>query len=123
MKISVLLVLLGAIVPMVFLIAAIILDRQRRRNIEKPPQSEKLLRPPGHSLSIWLDEKADKTLDDLFISCGLSAMAGVFDWILAFSLSHHAPFLWWAVPAVVLVLFIIAGGMAGCRIHGGTPDS
>jgi len=54
MKISVLLVLLGAIVPMVFLIAAIILDVNAAGNIEKPPQSEKLLRPPGHSLSIWL---------------------------------------------------------------------
>ena len=119
MKISVLLVLLGAITPMVYLIAAVIVDRQRRRNIEKPSQSEKLLRPPGYSLSIWLDENADKTLDDLFISCGFSAMAGIFVWILAVSLSHHAPFLWWAVPAVVLVLFIIAGGMAAVRAFRG----
>jgi len=48
-------VLLAAFGPLIGLIAAIVLDREHRKKTEKPPQSEKLLRPPGYSLSLRLD--------------------------------------------------------------------
>lgn len=101
--------------PMVCLIAAIILDRERRKKSGKPPQSEKLLRPPGHSLSVRLDENADKMVDDMLTSCGLSAIVGVSVWALAISVSGHAPFYWLAVCALVLTLFLIASGLSAIR--------
>ena len=41
-------VLLAAFAPLIGLIVAIILDRERRKKTEKPPKSEKLLRRAGY---------------------------------------------------------------------------
>lgn len=108
-------ILLAAFAPMVCLIAAIILDRERRKKIEKPPQSDKLLRPPGYSLSIRLDENADKLLDDMLVSCGLSAIAGISAWFFGILVFNHAPFLWIAVCTLVLTLFLVASGLSAIR--------
>jgi heme/copper-type cytochrome/quinol oxidase subunit 2 len=40
-------VLLAAFAPVLVLFLAIIWDRRQRKHTEKPPQSEKLLRPPN----------------------------------------------------------------------------
>jgi hypothetical protein len=108
-------ILLASFAPIVCLIAAILLDRERRKKTEKPPQSEKLLRPPGYSLSIRLDENADKLLDDLLASCGLSAIAGIAAWFFGVLFFNHAPFLWIAVCTLVLTLFLIASGLSAIR--------
>jgi hypothetical protein len=46
---------LAAFAPMCVLILAMVIDRRRRKRIEKPPQTEKLLCPPGYSLSYTLN--------------------------------------------------------------------
>lgn len=112
---SMILILLAAFTPVICLIAAVILDRERRKKTEKPPQPEKLLRPPGYSLAQRLDACADKVMDDLLVSCGLSAIAALFVWILAFCLSHDAPFVWLAGSAFALTLFLIASGLSAVR--------
>ena len=93
---------LAAFVPMLVLILAMVIDRRRRKHIEKPPQSEKLLRPPGYSLSIRLDETLDKIPDAMLSACALCSFAGVSVIFAVQLLAVHAPLLWLA-PAVVLL--------------------
>ena len=45
---------LAALLPALAMIAWVTLESRRQRKTEKPPQSEKLLRPAGHSLSVRL---------------------------------------------------------------------
>lgn len=108
-------VLIAAVLPMVCLIAAIYFDRERRKKTEKPPQSEKLLRPPGYSLAARLDKNADDMMDDMLASCGFSAMAGIFIWPLFYCLSHTAPFIWSAVCALLIALCLIGSGFSAVR--------
>src|SRR4051812_31605032 len=66
----------GACAPAVAILGGIYLERRRRRSKGvKPPQEEKLLRPPGYSLSIRLDELWDKTLNRSFAAVMISVMA------------------------------------------------
>jgi hypothetical protein len=55
-------VLLAMLAPSFVLVLAIFWDRRQRKQTEKPPQSEKLLRPPGYSLSARLDKTFDSFL-------------------------------------------------------------
>ncbi len=52
-------VVLATFTPIIGLIVAILLERERRKRTEKSPQTEKLLRPPGYSLSLQLDKLFD----------------------------------------------------------------
>ena len=69
-------VMIAALAPLVAVILAFAIERQKRRRTEKPPQTEKLLRPPGHSLMIRLDEILDRIMQDIATACMLSAFAG-----------------------------------------------
>lgn len=54
-----LLIFAGAI-PMVVLLVVLVVDRwNRKRSGERPPQQDKLLRPPGHSLNLRLTDLGD----------------------------------------------------------------
>lgn len=108
-------VLIAALAPMVGLVAAIIWDRERRKKAERPPQTEKLLRPPGYSLAQKLNDSLDKALDGMLVACGLSAAAGVLVWLLTFCLFHHAPLAWIAGTTFGLVLFIAASSLLAIR--------
>jgi len=102
-------VLLAAFAPLAVLILAVLWDRRQRKQTGKPPQTEKLLRPPGYSLSIRLEKTFDLVLNCLFAASVLSAFSG----ICAVSLSG----LFGAkAPASVLALgFLIAlPFVAGC---------
>lgn len=55
MNVATLPVFLAAFVPLFALVIAVWIDRKRRKETEKPPQQEKLLRPPGYSLALRLD--------------------------------------------------------------------
>jgi hypothetical protein len=46
----------AAFAPLLALAMALAIDKRNRKATEKPPQSEKLLRPPGYSLAIRVDE-------------------------------------------------------------------
>ena len=112
-------ILLAAFVPMIGLIVAISLDRERRKKTEKSPQSEKLLRPPGHSLSLRLDTILDTVLDDVFAACGLSAFAGLCLVALDSLWAGHSPFSWLAAGVFVLALFVIASAFAAVKAFRG----
>ena len=99
---SIVSVWLAALAPLLVLILAMAVDRHRRKRLEKPPQTEKLLRPPGYSLSIRLDEMVDKIVDAMLLACVLGSCAGAFI-IAAVQLLAANVSLLWLVPAVVLL--------------------
>ncbi|MGA3143780.1 MAG: nuclease-related domain-containing protein [Verrucomicrobiota bacterium] len=106
---------LAAFVPMVVLILAMVIDRRRRKHIEKSPQTEKLLRPPGYSLSIRLDETLDKIPDTMLSACALCSFAGASVIATVQLLAAHAPVLWLAPAVVLLAGFSVAGIWATLR--------
>jgi hypothetical protein len=63
-------VLLAAFAPLLVLILVMVWDCRQRKRTEKPPQTGKLLRPPGYSLSIRLERTFDSVLDCLINSIG-----------------------------------------------------
>jgi hypothetical protein len=63
------LLLLAGCVPALILLAAVSFERWRRkRKGERPPLSEKLLRPPGYSLQLKLED-----LNDAFMTWFMAA--------------------------------------------------
>jgi len=108
-------ILFAAFVPLIALMAAIEFSRWRRRKIEKSPQTEKLLRPPGHSLSLKIEKISDAFTDGILTSCGLSMMAGVFLFSLLTMLPHHPP--QWFVWVLILGLFGFAGVSTSAAIR------
>jgi hypothetical protein len=102
-------VLLATIAPVLALFLAIIWDRRQRKQIEKPPQSEKLLRPAGYSLSIKLDEIIDEVVKHILFASMFSAFSAVGATTLANLLGMHASASYVMVFSVVTALFL-----AGC---------
>lgn len=84
------------------------IDQQRRKRVERPPQSEKLLRPPGHSLSLRLDQTIESILTNAWISsvCGIIC-GGSLKTTLGLS-GANTPGGW-----IVLSLFILVLSAAG----------
>src|SRR5260221_12799200 len=62
-------ILVGALAPALIFALWAKIDRRSRKKIEKAPQEEKLLRPPGHSLSRRFDETLDDGIFSLLFSC------------------------------------------------------
>src|SRR6185437_15102815 len=81
---------LAALAPLLALAFALAIDKRNRKRTEKPPQSEKILRPPGYSLAIRFDETIDKILWDIGIACCFSAFAGASAYCVATFLAAHA---------------------------------
>ena len=106
---------LAAFGPLLVLILAMAIDRRRRKRIEKPPQTEKLLRPPGYSLSIRLDEIQDSFLFDIFWAATPCAFAGASVILTVQLLAARAPVLWLAPAVVLLAGFSVAGIWATLR--------
>jgi Nuclease-related domain len=100
---------LAAFVPILVLVLAMAIDRRHRKRFEKPPQSEKLLRPPGYSLSIWLDETVDKIVNAMLSACVLCYCAGVSVVLTVQLLAAHVAVLWLAPAVVLLAGFSVAG--------------
>ena len=106
---------LAAFAPLIGLIAAMIWERERRKRIEKPPQTEKLLRPPGYSLSLRLEKTLDGVMDNVFASCGFSTVAGSCVVALGILFSLHAPVLWLVVSILVLAAFAAASALVALK--------
>lgn len=98
-------ILLAAFTPLLALIFALAIDRRNRKRIEKPPQEEKLLRPPGHSLAIRLDETLEGVLHDIFFACAITAFAGASAVAFARLLAAHISGLWLFLFASLLIAF------------------
>ena len=112
---SIVSVWLAAFVPMLVLILAMAVDRHRRKRFEKPPQTEKLLRPPGYSLSIRLEKIQDTILNDIFWASAPCAFAGASVIATVQLLAAHAPVLWLAPFIFLLVGFSAAAVWATLR--------
>jgi hypothetical protein len=103
---------LAALLPALAMFAWVTLESRRQRKTEKPPQSEKLLRPAGHSLSLRLDLLQEALLIRFLLPCGFCAFAGVSAGLLGTLLGWNAPAVWIIGSAVVFVAFVIAGIVA-----------
>jgi nuclease-like protein len=106
---------LAILAPPVALFLAISLDRRQRLRTEKPPQSEKLLRPPGYSLSIRLDETFESSLNNMFAACALSAFSSAGFYAIAFLLGEKAPLLWLTGGILFAAPFVV--GCAFCAVR------
>jgi hypothetical protein len=68
---------IGAFAPAFVLLGAVTYDKMRRQKIVKPPQEEKLLRPPGYSLSERLDVLTERGTTQLVWAMFWTAWAGL----------------------------------------------
>ena len=110
--------MLAAFAPLIGLTVAIIWERERRKKSEKPPQTEKLLRPPGYSLSVRFDEIADALVFHMLKAVFLGSFSGLFALITYSLLVAHAPAWWLAICILLFVLFVTACVMATRRAFG-----
>jgi len=112
-------VLLAALAPLIAVILASIFDRRNRMRAEKPPQTERLLRPPGHSLMIRLDESIDRILQDILTACVLSAFAGASVVSIANFLATHTPFIAILVSIIIGAASAVTGVFVSVRAFRG----
>lgn len=70
--------LIGFLTPVFVVYVGVAKDRRRQKQMEQSPQREKLLRPPGHSLSARLDDLVDRLYMALAIAGFVCAMAATF---------------------------------------------
>jgi hypothetical protein len=116
-------VLPAAFAPMIGLIAAIILDRAWRKKAEKPPQTEKLLRPPGYSLSLNLDKTLDAMVDNMIAACSLSAFAGICFAVFHSLIVAKAPAAWLSIFIIILAAFTILSAWAAIKAFLGFKEA
>lgn len=102
-------VLIAAIAPVLALACALLIEQRKRKRIERPPQQEKLLRPPGHSLERRLDEAVDAIIFDILFACVMSGAAGVFANLFVRFLAAGAPMRWIAIAGTSLGVFSVVG--------------
>jgi hypothetical protein len=102
-------VLITAIAPVLALALALLIEQRKRKKIEKPPQQEKLLRPPGHSLSRRLDEAVDAIVFDILFACVMSGAAGVFANLFVRFLAAGVPARWITISGATLGIFSSLG--------------
>jgi hypothetical protein len=98
--------LLAPLVPVLVLIFAIEWNRRQLKRIEKPPQTEKLLRPAGHSLSIRLDDAVVSLIFDLAVAVALAGFCGGCINFFAGMLGMRAPALVLVAAFLIAALFI-----------------
>jgi len=102
-------VLMAGFAPLVALLLAFAHDRRQRKQTEKPPQTEKLLRPPGHSLAIRLEETFDAFIQDIFVACASTACAGIAAISFAQCLAAGSSVGWLALFGLLLGVAAFAG--------------
>jgi hypothetical protein len=100
-------------------VLAVVIDRKRRKLTERPPQQEKLLRPPGYSLTLRLDDVGDKILNDILLACGFSGIAGACAAVASALRAANAPALWLGLAAVLFAGFAGAGALMARRVFRG----
>jgi hypothetical protein len=83
--------------------------------MEKPPQQEKLLRPPGHSLSIRLDEVQEAVVNHIPIACLFCAVAAACLATAAALFGARAAVSWTMTSVAAFAVFAAAGAWATRR--------
>ena len=102
-------VFLAALAPALVFLGALFLDHWQRGRVEKSPQSEKLLRPPGHSLSLRLDATIELLLKRLLTASILGAVSGASVFTFVAALGSNAPARYLALSALIAL-----PSLAGC---------
>jgi len=69
--------MVGILTPVIVMVVGVMKDRRLQERIAKSPQKEKLLRPPGYSLSQCLIELGDDLYLLLVVASGVSALAAI----------------------------------------------
>jgi hypothetical protein len=105
-------IIVAAVMPSLALFAAISLIQKKRKLTEKPPQTVKLLRPPGYSLSLKFDEVFEGIFSGLMKTVFLGTMCGLAGYMLWQSWTPHLPAWCMIMLAVLFGLFIGATIMA-----------
>ncbi len=82
-------------------------EKQRREEVESPPQEEKLLRPPGHSLALQLDTIWEVFTMRFLLSIGCGMLSSLF-WPMVLAFLNVPQYRVWALiplaPALALVI-------------------
>ena len=108
-------ILLAMLAPVLWLVVAILWEDRRRSKIEMPPQTEKLLRPPGYSLSVQLDDITMTAIFYWLAAMWLGAASGWIALVTYHSLILHAPAWFCSVWFLLFVLFALACVMMTIR--------
>lgn len=96
---------LSGLVPLVVIVAAVGWERWQRKQKFRPPQAERLLRPPGHSLAVKLDDLVFRMVYQIVATFAFCAMAGAM-----FSSSKEFPtFVWLGFGLVLALCGLFAG--------------
>jgi hypothetical protein len=101
--------MLAALGPVLAVFLAEWWDHKRRVATEKPPQEEKLLRPPGYSLALRFDELSLNLLVKLFWATIACAQAGVFIAPAARIWAMSAPITWHLGAGLAVLIPTVVG--------------
>ena len=104
-------ILVAAFAPAIVLLAAVGFEKHRRAKIVGPPQEEKLLRPPGYSLTVKLDALTERGTTQLLGAMFWTAWAGIISGYVARFFSQPLP-LGWMVGAIAVLVATVLGGAA-----------
>jgi len=82
------------------------LVQKRRWHKEKPPQLEKLLRPPGHSLNLRMDTLEESIMNRLILIAAFGGLSACAAHLLAGMLGGNAAVPYWLTTLVLCLTFI-----------------
>jgi hypothetical protein len=99
---------LAVLVPPLVFILAVKWHRKERKQTEKPPQSEKLLRPAGHSLALRLDDTFDALMTNLAAATGFAVFSCASLYLFAGLVGANAP-VWWRVAGFLVAALFMTG--------------
>jgi len=109
--------IVGAFSPAIVLLAAVCFDKYRRFRVIRPPQEEKLLRPPGYSLSVQLDQLMDRGTAQLIWAMFWTAWAGLLAGYIARLIIEPVTLGWMIVAVTILTLTVLAGTTLAIRAY------
>jgi hypothetical protein len=107
----------GAFAPALVLVGAVSFDKFRRRKAIQPPQEEKLLRPPGYSLTVRLDTLMERGTTQLVWAMFWTAWAGVIGGYIARLLCQDASLPQLFLCTLILLATVVAGTALAIRAY------
>lgn len=90
--------IVGGLGPVLLFFFLEIRGKQRRELVESPPQEEKLLRPPGHSLALKLDTIWEDFVGKLLLSVGCGMLTALFGPLVLLFLNAPEYRVWALIP-------------------------
>lgn len=97
--------IIGGLGPALWFVLMELRGKKRREVVESPPQEEKLLRPPGHSLALQLDTIWEEFTVKFLVSIGCGMLSSMF-WPMVLAFLNAPQYRVWALipiaPALAL---------------------